>query len=585
MNRKKRKKLFQPSLIVTTIEKALKRDLDYHLQEYPIVLSTNPEASKLLCDRQVSEFRKKFTDPDSNHKESLERLTFKKFKKVNRHMRKYGDQRFPYDKLVHSRRSFEDKVLLKARCLMRNVLNDFSIEEWFTSCKNSGGSSLGVPFSDTSVERKFQYPITCTESARSLFNQYLLFDNSMSVSIEELNSSAVIAERYQVVRGARATTVEKTDEIRRMIAVEPTANMFLQQGLMAMFYRRMSAFGLDVAKLPEHHKKLARLSSITRKFSTIDFSSASDCVSVELARWLLPPRWFMALDMVRCKEMSILDKTIQLNMISTMGNATTFPLETLVFWTLGHAVISTHKQNNNSTLMPSVLKGFEEQFALCSVFGDDCILPTEYTADFISVTRSVGFIVNESKTHCGNDPFRESCGGDYLTGYSVRPYRVTWPTALSVNSSLEPWLYTIWNGLLEKYILYFGPHRYIYTRLFEVFTNLFRHYSLDIKVVPDFYPDDSGLKISEDIERFVANYKPPLSGVYKSKHGTYSFRYLRFQYRKNRRTDDGIRYNIALKQGYSSLDHPRFTPIRRIGGYCVARGITAHWTVANVIIR
>jgi len=495
---------------------------------------------------------------------------------------------------------------------MRFVLTDFDLDEWFQGAKNSQGSSIGVSYNDTSPESKFTWPISMTESVKPLYDAYMQFDPQLDCAVKKLNSLAPIGEMYNIVEGSRATTVEKNDEIRRQIAVEPTGNMFFQLGLMEMLYRRMKVVGLDVSSLPTEHVDRARLSSITGQEATIDFSSASDCVSIKLLKWLLPPKWFDAVNMVRSPKMSVSGNLVDLNMVSTMGNAGTFPLMTLTLWTLGHAIRLASLGTYSSFPEWDDLK-------VISVFGDDCIVPSDLASDFIAVAEYVGFIVNKEKSFIDkDDKFRESCGGDFLTGYNVRPYYLRAPTSTRL-SSLEPWLYSIGNGLLKKYRLYFGDLTYLYEKqFFEVLFKLFRRYNIKVKVVPDDMPADSGLKISDDLERFCSSFQITFSEVRRSDQGTYSFNYCRFIYKVKMEQFDELRYALWLKTptrfpldqllrgnrfsndvkdlalavtSYSIGQTHEWEPEqknrkvrsnRRIGGYVVARAITSHWGVPGI---
>jgi hypothetical protein len=370
---------------------------------------------------------------------------------------------------------------------------------------------------------------------------------------------------------------------------------------MTVLYDRMREFGLDVESLPELHKKQALRSSISSAKATIDWSSASDCVSIELLRYLLPPKWFNIVDAVRCPYTSLNGVNVELQMISTMGNAVTFPLETLVFWTFAHAVRLSLNIHNNS-LFPEW-----EDLKECSVFGDDCIVPSYMAEDFISAVEKVGFIINKEKSFYGSEKFRESCGGDYLAGRNVRPYNVKAPTS-EKKSALEPWLYIVANQLIRKYIMYFGVGSYVYDkRVFEYLFQLFREHKLEVKLVPPFYPDDAGLKIAFDIERFIVNYRIELCPIYRNQHGSYRFHYKRFVYRTRGDRFDLIRY-AALLKGFApewdeepdefeleeerllvnSLAFPKSKTvtkqydIRRIGGYVEAVGETGHWSIPGL---
>lgn len=604
--------LFDPDGIATAIHQALQRDLEDQTQihEYG---SLHP----LVVDsfrRQVQDTLKKYL-PTHHPKDELERQTFEKFLEVNVHI---GDTNRRLNRLlpwftdkINRQTAYMDKIHLRARSIAHFILGRFEEEKWFDRCKNSGGSSIGVNYNDTSVEKKFTFPISVTERAIPLMERYFEYDSQLCSAVVDYNSYLyqVSGKKYQTVEGSRATTVDKTVEKRRMICIEPTANMFLQQGLMLYLYDLLASIGLDVELLPDLHKVKAKLASMTLNNATIDWSSASDCVSIELLRWLIPPDWFWALDVLRCPVTSVNGVAVELNMFATMGNATTFPMETLVFWTYAIAVIQTENEKTNS-LIPNT-----KWFKQASVFGDDCIVPTSCALKYMGVMQEVGFIVNKEKSFYGSERFRESCGGDYLQGYDVRPFCLKAPPSTS-KSNLEPWLYTIMNALIPRYISYFGGLTYLYDKaLFRLFEKLVRQHELEVKLVPSYFPDDAGLKMSHDIQRFVACYDVNLSKIARSHHGTLKFRYCRFVYRQPRAYFDGIRYYTEVKRSMiddSSLSalsslledlRPRCHDInvarnllrlpggeqkahlydaKRKGGYVVASGLSGHWSVPKL---
>lgn len=485
-----------------------------------------------LARLQKGKTLKKFFAPGKRD-EALQEASFEKFRKVNKHMSEINISQA----IAKYPRLFE-----RAKNTCRVVLGELYYDEWFASCTNSSGTSIGVPFWDTSVERKFTWPISATQEVQPLVRSLLAWDNTLAEAISNLNSR-VIAPAIKYVEGSRATTVPKTTDVDRMIAVEPTWNMFLQQGLMHVMYDRLASAGIDVRTAPDKHVRLAYESSIHGKNATIDFSSASDCVHTELLRYLLPPKWFSALDTVRCKRMQLGDQLIDLHMFSTMGNATTFPLETLVFWSLASAAVSTDLQGTYSTLANEAAR------KQCFVFGDDCILPTKHAPLFVELCELVGFIVNTDKSFT-TGRFRESCGGDYLAGRDVRPIFVKGPTGLAADQDLEPWLYTNLNLLLKKYRNWFGDLTYVYDKwAFMYIAKLFVKFNLEFKVIPDDFPDDAGAKLAGDAGRFYSNYltKVNLSPIYRTHHGTYRFKFLRYRYNESNRVFSELRYALTLR--------------------------------------
>jgi len=295
------------------------------------------------------------------------------------------------------------------------------------------------------------------------------------------------------------------------------------------------------------------------------------------------------------------EDTVGLEMISTMGNATTFPLETLVFWSIAVSATMTIAEPNSLSILPNT-----KYFSSVSVFGDDCITPSNVTACFMAATVAVGFIVNTDKSFFNGGCFRESCGGDYYRGYNVRPLHLEAPTS-NKRSNLEPWLYAFANGIIKKYISYFGSLSYVYDKeLFRYLFATFKKERLLVKVVPDWFPDDSGLKIGDECHRFQSAYDITFSKVSLSDQGVYAFNYCKFNYLHKESWDDHLRYSLFLKQrvgdvprwldGFSSLHGsvertialkkiPVYRRplkheynIRRLGGYVVAKGYTPSWS-------
>jgi len=570
-------KTFDPDKIATTVHQAITRDLvDNRVIRYPREVHDLLTASAQTLKKYVR------TDNDID----LDEKTYSKFKTVNKHMQGFRSHDwFPQDTLAHPRHGHIQRALLRARSLCHMVLGPLEMDELLLECKNSGGVSLGVPFRDTSVERKFTFPITVSESCVPYLIEALNYDFLLVKSVVKYNSEFPLGNAFEKVESSRATTVPKTNSINRMIAIEPTGNMYIQQGAMKVMYRRLAAVGLDVATLPDKHVELAREGSISKNLATIDFSSASDCLSIELLEFLLPSAWFELLNDIRCKTMTLHGSTTALNMFSTMGNATTFPLETLVFYSLSVAAVM--RQSTSPSLLST-----PRQRASVSVFGDDCILPTAHAPFFMELAVSVGFLVNSEKSHFeASDNFRESCGGDFLSGMDVRPLFLKPPSSTKL-SALEPWLYIILNRGTDFYRKVFGDTSYIYSHFFRYVVSLFERHHILVKCVPPEFPDDAGYS-RQDYLRLARAYKCKFAKLKIGKNGVIRFPYCRFRYRKCRDQCEEIRYALALKKGYAkstmalqghlvpvpSDPLPSFSPIRHRGGYVVAKGLTVHWTV------
>lgn len=472
----KRHKLFESGTISTRLAQAISCDLDTLLQKHRVVGSYTPS----FVETQKRVLLKKFSDPRIDEEPLVEK-TLEKFLSVNDHMRKFNPDYGYLDErrgCIQKTESRLEAILRRAKSFCAYILRDFTTEEWFRECSHSSGSSIGVSYKDTSLEAKLTFPISVTKDALPLIREYMRYDRQIYRSTVYYNRESPEKAMYNLVEGSRAATVEKDNTIRRMIAVEPTANMFLQQGLMRLMYNRLAEVGLDIQSQQQRHTRLAWESSITGRNATIDFSSASDCVSASLTRYLLPPKWFSCLDRLRSKTIAVNNCEVPLHMFSTMGNAGTFPLETLIFYALALGSVY-HDRGLRSVLLN------EELCAEVSVYGDDCIVPTESANTFIEVCKDVGFLVNEEKSFLDPEPgFRESCGGDYYRGVNVRPMFIRSPTSERF-SALEPWLYTIGNAVFKKYTMCFGQLSWVYEKRFwSEWASLMRENGLKLKVVP-----------------------------------------------------------------------------------------------------
>lgn len=216
-----------------------------------------------------------------------------------------------------------------------------------------------------------------------------------------------------VVNGSKLCFVPKTSEISRTICIEPSLNMFIQKGLAAQLERALNrSFSFDLRDQQFRNKRLARVGSKFGTMSTIDLSSASDTISNSLCDYLLPRDILSWLQYARSARTSTPDGVEhELHMISSMGNAFTFPLQTIIFSAIAYGV---YKVLGIDLISPT---------ASCDgnlgVFGDDIVIRSESYGLMCRALGAAGFFVNVSKSF-NVGLFRESCGGDYFDGHNVR---------------------------------------------------------------------------------------------------------------------------------------------------------------------
>jgi hypothetical protein len=206
------------------------------------------------------------------------------------------------------------------------------------------------------------------------------------------------------VEGSILSFVPKNDKISRAICTEPVLGMFYQLGLGAEITGRLkSYFAIDLNNQPDRNRELACQGSVTGLWSTIDLESASDTISVNMLKAALPQHVFNMLMVLRSPVTVHRGKAIALDMISSMGNGFTFPLETVVF---SAAVKSAY--------MSLGLKRTE-----IAVFGDDIVCVSQSYNRLTRLLSLLGFRVNAEKSF-NEGPFRESCGKDYYKGENIR---------------------------------------------------------------------------------------------------------------------------------------------------------------------
>jgi hypothetical protein len=167
--------------------------------------------------------------------------------------------------------------------------------------------------------------------------------------------------------------------------------------------------------------EISRVASVSREFGTFDQSNASDRIPKHLFRDIFP-LWFVNLvdDLLPDRLTNGTNCTKAVEMMSTAGNSLTFILESIVFWAI--ARLSIDYTNVWGSTRPRKIH------KVCSVYGDDVIIPTRCSDLFMELCDYLGFELNRDKSHWAeNDPYRESCGAEWYNGTDVSSYY--WPRA------------------------------------------------------------------------------------------------------------------------------------------------------------
>jgi len=203
---------------------------------------------------------------------------------------------------------------------------------------------------------------------------------------------------------SRLSFVAKNDLISRTTCTETPLGMYYQLGLGEVIKIRLREFfGISLESQPDYNRELARIGSIDGSWATIDLESASDTIGLKMCRGLLPPHVMGLIELMRSRSTTYKGRVIPLNMVSTMGNGFTFPLQTAIF----------------AAVVRAVMRSYGDKSKRVHVFGDDIVVPTKMYRRVVRLLGLLGFRVNHDKSFF-EGPFRESCGHDYHLGVNVR---------------------------------------------------------------------------------------------------------------------------------------------------------------------
>lgn len=256
--------------------------------------------------------------------------------------------------------------------------------------------------------KMFDSPLSSTRNLPDVWERCVSMDDRHFLA----ETRRLLIHGTNVVGSSKYSFVNKTAQAARGICTEPTINMWFQLGLGAILEDRLkSYFGIRLDKQPDLNRTLARTGSIDGDIVTIDLESASDSLSLKMLSYMLPRSLYGILTTLRCPATTLPSGSeLELNMVSTMGNGFTFPLQTMLFAAVVRGVNNWHRKTwRNVPRLSGVNFG---------VFGDDIICPVRIERDVIRVLNLLGFVVNTTKSYV-EGPFRESCGADWFLGVNV----------------------------------------------------------------------------------------------------------------------------------------------------------------------
>lgn len=293
----------------------------------------------------------------------------------------------------------------------------------FGHAKHGPGVSLGNQFKGgkcTSFYKVNSLPYTVTQGTLPLARECIETDprwigalddwyrNKFKIPFNQgIDVDHFWNQVFSIVHHNKLTSVPKTAEIDRFIAIEPLMNVFLQIGVDRLIRSSMKKqWGYDL-NTQSRNQELAESGSLCDDLVTLDLRMASETVSLKICEIYLPPAWYDLLLDLRSPagvfKRGDIEQVFKFNKISSMGNGYTFALESLIFAAIVRCAIRRTKSERIS-----------------AVYGDDLIIPKTAHKYCVELLQLSGFSINKEKSF-DSGPFRESCGADFYSGTNVRP--------------------------------------------------------------------------------------------------------------------------------------------------------------------
>jgi len=376
----------------------------------------------------------------------------------------------------------EYRVFQKARCIIKEVLGEYSEEEHFSYVRAGKRANVGVPYDRSYLDVKLA-SLTGSLEHQQWFNDYLAGDNILQdvlnkcpneVYQRKLNSDLsrnanFIGPSRTIVDHLKATAVPKSFKASRIIVPNTVLGSMHSYGLGCMIQQRLLNVGLDIRRLQKKHGEVVRSASLHRGLVTADLSKASDLFTAQMVNRLVPREWYKVLKFGRVKNVFIEERSVQLCSFMAMGIGYTFPLETLIFWAILKSIAS--------------LSGCKGKI---SVYGDDLIYPIGMHKYVEYLFPKLGLRLNPDKTF-SDLPFRESCGCDYYLGRNVRPFQPEAMGGVVGTTTYRSFCYKLLNGILRRWDVLAIPTT-VLMLLKEILS-----VDVSLKIVPPDYPDEAGL--------------------------------------------------------------------------------------------
>ena len=286
-----------------------------------------------------------------------------------------------------------DELIFSVRQKIADILGSFVPDEFF----ELGGWGPGVTLTRRGEEA----------TPTNKFRDYLEVTEPLGRFLKPILGAVYPHWQPSLVpyEGNRVITVPKNAKTDRVIAVEPSGNLWFQKAVGTMIRKRLRSHGVDLQD-QTINRELCRLGSVHGRLATVDFSAASDSISYLSVLELIPFEWFKVLDLLRSPRGYVSETLIEYEKFSSMGNGFTFELESLIFFAIAKCVCQRDFSKPNGDFI--------------NIYGDDLIIPSRHIDACLDAFAFFGFKINASKSF-SDSYYRESCGAHFWNGTDITP--------------------------------------------------------------------------------------------------------------------------------------------------------------------
>lgn len=324
------------------------------------------------------------------------------------------------------------------------------VHNW-TYCSQIGSSEVGASIPRTTEDLALQTGGGHIESECQADSRRPCI-LSLASTPERREEDSPECQRQSRPRGASAKLISvlKNSTSRRTITIEPVLRQYLQQGLNSILRESITECRVlsNCLALTDQSKnqKLALEGSQNRNWATIDLKSASDLLSVTLVKAVFRHHPNFLGCMMDSRSPYVYtsgsnDPAVPLGKFAGMGNATTFPVQSVCF-----AVTCIAAILDNWGIKPNH-RNVERASRLIRVYGDDIIVHSDHAHQVVKWLHDVGLKVNVKKSFLEGN-FRESCGIEAFNGVEITPLYIRyWPHHIDESPSVCAHLVSLSNHM------------------------------------------------------------------------------------------------------------------------------------------